>query len=89
MKTNTLFMSGEGIYSYKGMEGAFGSMDYPWVLYYLKKASKRKAAAAAEQLPLRIYHKNKGRSKRIFNQQMKKSRFGPMGKGQPQIKHSL
>ncbi|GJS08675.1 hypothetical protein Tco_0365471 [Tanacetum coccineum] len=46
-----------------------------------KKGSKRKAAAATEQLPLRIYHKNKGRSERIFNQKMKKSRFGPNGEG--------
>ncbi|GJZ04015.1 hypothetical protein Tco_0537290 [Tanacetum coccineum] len=47
-----------------------------------KKGSKRKAPASSEELPLRIiYHKNKGRSKRIFNQKMKKYEFGPNGEG--------
>ncbi|GKF79705.1 hypothetical protein Tco_0235273 [Tanacetum coccineum] len=46
-----------------------------------KKGSKRKAAAATEQLPSRIYHKNRGRSERIFNQKIKKYRFGPNGEG--------
>ncbi|GJT79098.1 hypothetical protein Tco_1045823 [Tanacetum coccineum] len=54
-----------------------------------KKGSKRKAASATEELPLRIYHKNRGRSERIFNQKMKKSGFGPKRKGQPLIKHYL
>ncbi|GKB25480.1 calcium/proton exchanger [Tanacetum coccineum] len=47
-----------------------------------KKGSKRKAPTSSEELPLRIiYHKNKGRSERIFNQKMKKSGFGPNGEG--------
>ncbi|GKA54398.1 hypothetical protein Tco_0753347 [Tanacetum coccineum] len=32
-----------------------------------KKGSKRKAPTASEQLPFRIYHKNRGILKRIFN----------------------
>ncbi|GJV45040.1 hypothetical protein Tco_1291011 [Tanacetum coccineum] len=46
-----------------------------------KIRAKRKAAAATEELPLRIYHKNMGRSERISNQQMKKSGFVPDGEG--------
>nr|GEU85452.1 pectin lyase-like superfamily protein [Tanacetum cinerariifolium] len=47
-----------------------------------KKASKRKAPTSSKELPLRIiYHKNKGRSERIFNKKMKKSGFGPDGEG--------
>ena len=30
---------------------------------------------------MRIYHKNKGRSERIFSIQMKKTGFGPNGEG--------
>ncbi|GKC26844.1 hypothetical protein Tco_1034138 [Tanacetum coccineum] len=47
-----------------------------------KKGSKRKAPTSSEDLLLRIiYHKNKGRSERIFNQKMKKTRFGPDREG--------
>ncbi|GJS98597.1 hypothetical protein Tco_0819767 [Tanacetum coccineum] len=42
-----------------------------------KQGRKRKAAKpSATEQPFRIYHKNKGRSKRIFNQKMKKTGFG-------------
>ncbi|GKC41153.1 hypothetical protein Tco_1058875 [Tanacetum coccineum] len=54
-----------------------------------KKGSKRKVAAVSEEISLRIYHKNTGRSERIFNQKMKKYEVGPNGKGQTQRKHSL
>ncbi|GJZ10968.1 hypothetical protein Tco_0545727, partial [Tanacetum coccineum] len=54
-----------------------------------KKGSKRKVAAVSKEISLRIYHKNTGRSERIFNQNMKKYEVGPNGKGQTQIKHSL
>nr|GEX01153.1 pectin lyase-like superfamily protein [Tanacetum cinerariifolium] len=46
-----------------------------------KKGSKRKAAAATEEIPLRISYKKRRRSERIFNQKMKKSAFEPNGKG--------
>ncbi|GKA54065.1 hypothetical protein Tco_0753014 [Tanacetum coccineum] len=47
-----------------------------------KKGSKRKAPTSSEEVTLRIiYHKNMGRSKRIFNQKMKKYGFGPNGEG--------
>ncbi|GJQ93102.1 hypothetical protein Tco_0004241 [Tanacetum coccineum] len=46
-----------------------------------KKGSKKKATTASEELPLRIYHKNSGRSEKIFNQKIKKSGFGPNGEG--------
>nr|GEV93047.1 calcium/proton exchanger [Tanacetum cinerariifolium] len=54
-----------------------------------KKGSKRKAPASSEEGAGNkriIFHKNRGRSERIFNQKMKKSGFGPMGKGQHQTK---
>ncbi|GJV02487.1 hypothetical protein Tco_1336056 [Tanacetum coccineum] len=49
-----------------------------------KKGSKRKAPASNEEAAVNqriIFHKNKGRSERIFNQKMKKSGFGPNGEG--------
>nr|GEX42452.1 hypothetical protein CTI12_AA176900 [Tanacetum cinerariifolium] len=49
-----------------------------------KKGSKRKAPASSEEVAGNqriIFHKNKGRSERIFNQKMKKSGFGPNGEG--------
>ena len=42
-----------------------------------KKGKKRQA----HDDPLRIYHKNRGRSERIFSQKMKKTGFGPNGEG--------
>ncbi|GJY38850.1 hypothetical protein Tco_0425214, partial [Tanacetum coccineum] len=44
-----------------------------------KQGRKRKQPDTSDSLPLRIYHKNMGRSERIFNQKMKKSGFGPNG----------
>ncbi|GJZ08360.1 hypothetical protein Tco_0542643, partial [Tanacetum coccineum] len=47
-----------------------------------KQGRKRKVAEpSAAEPPFRIYHKNRGRSERIFNQKMKKTVFGPNGKG--------
>ncbi|GJZ80820.1 hypothetical protein Tco_0645814 [Tanacetum coccineum] len=47
-----------------------------------KKGSKRKAPTSSEEVTLRIiYHKNIGRSERIFIQKMKKSGFGPNVEG--------
>ncbi|GJY12926.1 hypothetical protein Tco_0382235 [Tanacetum coccineum] len=46
-----------------------------------KQGRKRKQPDASDSVPIRIYHKNRGRSERIFNQKMKKSRFGPNGEG--------
>nr|GEY26789.1 zinc finger, PMZ-type [Tanacetum cinerariifolium]GEY32788.1 zinc finger, PMZ-type [Tanacetum cinerariifolium] len=49
-----------------------------------KKGSKRKEPASSEEAAENqriIFHKNMGRSKRIFNQKMKKSGFGPNGEG--------
>ena len=43
----------------------------------VKKGTKR----PAHDDPLRIYHKNRGRSERIFGQKMKKTGFGPKGEG--------
>ncbi|GJW57066.1 hypothetical protein Tco_0103797 [Tanacetum coccineum] len=50
----------------------------------IKRGSKIKAPASNEEAPAKkriIFHKNKGRSERIFNQKMKKSGFGPDGEG--------
>ncbi|GKE40000.1 hypothetical protein Tco_1463405 [Tanacetum coccineum] len=38
-------------------------------------------AWAVVKIHIRIYHKNRGRSERIFNQKMKKRRFIPNGEG--------
>ncbi|GJV64633.1 calcium/proton exchanger [Tanacetum coccineum] len=49
-----------------------------------KKGSKRKAPTSSEEAAgnkMIIFHKNRGRSERIFNQKMKKSGFGPNGEG--------
>nr|GEZ63750.1 pectin lyase-like superfamily protein [Tanacetum cinerariifolium] len=49
-----------------------------------KKGSKRKAPTSSEEAAGNqriIFHKNRGRLERIFNQKMKKSCFGPNGKG--------
>ncbi|GJV54517.1 retrovirus-related pol polyprotein from transposon TNT 1-94 [Tanacetum coccineum] len=47
-----------------------------------KQGRKRKVAEpSAVEPPFRIYHKNRGRSKRIFNQKIKKTSFGPNGEG--------
>ncbi|GKB31899.1 hypothetical protein Tco_0871300 [Tanacetum coccineum] len=49
-----------------------------------KKGSKRKAPASSEEVAGNqriIFHKNRGRSERIFNQKMKKSGFGLNGEG--------
>ncbi|GJR52086.1 hypothetical protein Tco_1402607 [Tanacetum coccineum] len=49
-----------------------------------KKGSKRKAPASSEEAAGNqriIFHKNRGRSERIFNQKIKKSGFGPNGEG--------
>ncbi|GKB23933.1 hypothetical protein Tco_0863334 [Tanacetum coccineum] len=47
-----------------------------------KQGRKRKVAEpSAAEPPFRIYHKNRGRSERIFNQKMKKTGFGPNGEG--------
>nr|GFA54365.1 pectin lyase-like superfamily protein [Tanacetum cinerariifolium]GFA63658.1 pectin lyase-like superfamily protein [Tanacetum cinerariifolium] len=47
-----------------------------------KQGRKRKVAEpSAAEPPFRIYHKNKGRSERIFNQKMKKTGFGSNGEG--------
>nr|GEW99772.1 chloramphenicol acetyltransferase-like domain-containing protein [Tanacetum cinerariifolium] len=47
-----------------------------------KQGRKRKIVdPSAAELPFRIYHKNRGRSERIFNQKMKKTGFGPNGEG--------
>ncbi|GJT49372.1 hypothetical protein Tco_0975529 [Tanacetum coccineum] len=47
-----------------------------------KQGRKRKVAEpSAAEPPFRIYHKNSGRSERIFNQKMKKTGFGPNGEG--------
>ncbi|PWA66859.1 hypothetical protein CTI12_AA112880 [Artemisia annua] len=42
-----------------------------------KRGTKRQAA----DVSFRIYHKNRGRSERIFDQKMKKACFGPDGEG--------
>ncbi|GJT51908.1 hypothetical protein Tco_0978065 [Tanacetum coccineum] len=50
----------------------------------IKRGSKRKALASSEEAPGKkriIFHKNRGRSERIFNQKMKKSGFRPDGEG--------
>nr|GEY46518.1 hypothetical protein [Tanacetum cinerariifolium] len=47
-----------------------------------KQGRKRKMVdPSAAELQFRIYHKNRGRSERIFNQKMKKTGFGPNGEG--------
>nr|GEW31147.1 calcium/proton exchanger [Tanacetum cinerariifolium] len=47
-----------------------------------KQGRKRKVAEpSAAEPPFRIYHKNRGRSERIFNQKIKKTGFGPNGEG--------
>ncbi|GJY85143.1 hypothetical protein Tco_0499169 [Tanacetum coccineum] len=47
-----------------------------------KQGKERKVAEPSEaEPPFRIYHKNRGRSERIFNQKMKKTGFGPNGEG--------
>ncbi|GKB06127.1 hypothetical protein Tco_0834360 [Tanacetum coccineum] len=47
-----------------------------------KQGRKRKVVEPSEvEPPFRIYHKNRGRSERIFNQKMKKTGFGPNGEG--------
>ena len=43
-----------------------------------KKQGKKRQA---HDDPLRIYHKNRGRSERIFGEKMKKKGFGPNGEG--------
>ncbi|GKB07763.1 hypothetical protein Tco_0836047 [Tanacetum coccineum] len=48
----------------------------------IKRGSKRKAPTSSEEAPAKkriIFHKNRGRSERIFNQKMKKYGFGPDG----------
>ncbi|GJW10942.1 hypothetical protein Tco_1576769 [Tanacetum coccineum] len=48
------------------------------------RRSKRKAPASSEEAPAKqriIFHKNRGRSERIFNQKMKKYGFGKDGEG--------
>nr|GEZ14743.1 pectin lyase-like superfamily protein [Tanacetum cinerariifolium] len=48
----------------------------------VKQGRKRKVAEPrAAEPPLRIYHKNIGRSERIFNPKMKKTGFGLYGEG--------
>nr|GEV55787.1 hypothetical protein [Tanacetum cinerariifolium] len=45
----------------------------------IKKGSKRKAPTSSEEAPAKqriIFHKNRGRSERMFNQKMKKFGFG-------------
>nr|GEW17022.1 leucine-rich repeat-containing protein [Tanacetum cinerariifolium] len=52
-----------------------------------RRGTKRKAPATSEEVPLRIiFHKDRFRSKRIFNQKMKKYKFRPDRKGQHQTK---
>ncbi|GJU64612.1 hypothetical protein Tco_1246447, partial [Tanacetum coccineum] len=47
-----------------------------------KQGRKRKVAEpSAAEPPFRIYHKNRGRSERIFNQKIKEIGFGPNGEG--------
>ncbi|GKC72778.1 hypothetical protein Tco_1118661 [Tanacetum coccineum] len=47
-----------------------------------KQGRKRKVAEpSVAEPPFRIYHKNRGRSERIFNQKIMKTGFGPNGKG--------
>ncbi|GJV07820.1 hypothetical protein Tco_1345476 [Tanacetum coccineum] len=57
------------------------------------RRSKRKAPASSEEAPAKqriIFHKNRGRSERIFNQKMKKSRFGKDGEGStPRLQKAL
>lgn len=43
--------------------------------------NKRGTKRQAHDDPLRIYHKNRGRSERILEQKMKKPCFGPNGEG--------
>ena len=45
------------------------------------ETSKKVKKRPAHDDPLRIYHKNRGRSERIFNQKMKKTGFGDNGEG--------
>ncbi|GKC91378.1 pectin lyase-like superfamily protein [Tanacetum coccineum] len=49
----------------------------------LKKQGRKIKVAepSAAEPAFRIYHKNRGRSERIFNQKMKKTGFGPNGEG--------
>ncbi|GJZ48272.1 chloramphenicol acetyltransferase-like domain-containing protein [Tanacetum coccineum] len=46
-----------------------------------KQGRKKKQPDASDSVPIGIYHKNRGRYERIFNQKMKKSGFGPNGEG--------
>ncbi|GJR25522.1 hypothetical protein Tco_1101754 [Tanacetum coccineum] len=46
-----------------------------------KQGRKRKEADTSDALPFMIYHKNIGRSERIFNPKMEETRFGPNGEG--------
>ncbi|GJR40578.1 hypothetical protein Tco_1216262 [Tanacetum coccineum] len=46
-----------------------------------KQGRKRKQPDVSDSVPIKIYHKNKGRSERIFNQKMKKSGLSPNGEG--------
>ncbi|GKB11880.1 hypothetical protein Tco_0845803 [Tanacetum coccineum] len=46
-----------------------------------KQGRKWKEADTSDAIPSRIYHKNMGRSERIFNQEIKKTRFGKNGEG--------
>lgn len=47
----------------------------------IAKPNKRGTKRQAVDLPFRIYHKNRGRSERIFDNKMKKACFGPDGEG--------
>ncbi|GKE00623.1 hypothetical protein Tco_1388606 [Tanacetum coccineum] len=47
----------------------------------IKTGSSKVAEPSAAEPPFRIYHKNRGRSERIFNQKIKKTDFGPNGEG--------
>ncbi|GKA59419.1 hypothetical protein Tco_0758732 [Tanacetum coccineum] len=54
-----------------------------------KQGRKRKVAEpSAVEPPFRIYHKNRGRFERIFNQKMKKQVLAQMVKGLQQTRHS-
>nr|GEU95995.1 nucleotide-binding alpha-beta plait domain-containing protein [Tanacetum cinerariifolium] len=52
----------------------------------VEATTEPKATTASEELPLRIYHMNSGRSEKISNQKMKKFEFGPNGEGSTQDK---
>nr|GEX97898.1 transcription termination factor MTERF6, chloroplastic/mitochondrial [Tanacetum cinerariifolium] len=68
----------------KGKQLAEPSEQPELQLQAIKRGSKRKAPAFSEEALAKkriIFHKNRVRSERVFNQKMKKSGFGPDGEG--------